>query len=313
MLSTSENHSMFRLAHLSDPHLGPLPRPRWRDLAGKRFTGFLSWHFNRRRIHDPHILKLVVLDIHDHAPDHVALTGDLINIALVEEYRRARRWIEEFGSSDWISLVPGNHDAYVRMDWHDAFAGWASYFAGEPRRGPIAGTDLSAHFPFVRFRRNVAIIGISTAVPTWPGMASGRLGEDQVARLEAILREARERGFYRVLLLHHPPLEGLAPPRKALKDIAGLAHVLAGEGAELVLYGHNHRHEHTSISGAHGRAHAIGVPSASQTLYKGATAAWNLFVIRREDKAWFTDMTTRCFDPDAHRMITKSRQTLSHV
>ena len=30
---------MFRLAHLSDPHVGPLPRPRLRELVGKRVTG----------------------------------------------------------------------------------------------------------------------------------------------------------------------------------------------------------------------------------------------------------------------------------
>ena len=26
---------MFRIAHLSDPHIGPLPKPRWRELIGK--------------------------------------------------------------------------------------------------------------------------------------------------------------------------------------------------------------------------------------------------------------------------------------
>jgi 3',5'-cyclic AMP phosphodiesterase CpdA len=282
-------------------------------LLGKRLTGFLSWHLNRCRIHDPRILQLVVRDIREHAPDHVALTGDLINIALPAEYRNARRWIEDFGGPEWISLVPGNHDAYVPMDWDGALAAWAGYFQGEPRRAPDADSFLAANFPFIRFRRNVAIIGVSTAIPTWPGMASGRLGTQQLARLETILRETRERGFYRVLLLHHPPLAGLAPPRKSLHDSAGLVRLLEGEGAELVLYGHNHRHQHSSIASSYGKAHLIGVPSASQTLYKGATAAWNLFAIRREDKAWLADMTTRCFDPASRRMVTQATQTLTHA
>ena len=32
----------FTLAHLSDPHLPPLPAARLRDLAGKRALGYLT-------------------------------------------------------------------------------------------------------------------------------------------------------------------------------------------------------------------------------------------------------------------------------
>ena len=38
---------MFVLAHLSDPHLGPVPLPRFRELTGKRALGYVNWH--RRR------------------------------------------------------------------------------------------------------------------------------------------------------------------------------------------------------------------------------------------------------------------------
>ncbi len=40
---------MFVLAHLSDPHLGPLPRARMRELASKRMLGFVNWR--RGRMH----------------------------------------------------------------------------------------------------------------------------------------------------------------------------------------------------------------------------------------------------------------------
>jgi 3',5'-cyclic AMP phosphodiesterase CpdA len=280
--------------------------------VGKRLTGFLSWHLKRRKIHDPRILEIVVRDIKASAPDHVAVTGDLINISLAAEYRNAQRWLGEFGGPDWISVVPGNHDAYMPMDWEEAFGLWADYFAGEVRLPADRGACLASRFPYLRFRRNIAIIGASTAVPTSPGMATGLLGEPQIARLNAALRQTRERGFYRVLLLHHPPLEGLAPRRKSLLDGAGLLSVLEGEGAELVLYGHNHRHQQSCIDGLHGKVHIIGVPSASQGLHNGATAAWNLFAIRREEKTWFAEMTTRCFDPVANSMATGSTQTLTY-
>ncbi|HEX3710381.1 MAG TPA: metallophosphoesterase, partial [Pseudolabrys sp.] len=38
----------FVLAHLSDPHLAPLPRPRVDELIGKRITGYVNWRRHRR-------------------------------------------------------------------------------------------------------------------------------------------------------------------------------------------------------------------------------------------------------------------------
>ena len=40
---------MFRLAHLSDIHLGPLPEVSYRELASKRITGYINWQRNRKR------------------------------------------------------------------------------------------------------------------------------------------------------------------------------------------------------------------------------------------------------------------------
>ena len=37
----------FRLAHLSDPHLPPLPALRLSELMGKRAFGYLNWTRNR--------------------------------------------------------------------------------------------------------------------------------------------------------------------------------------------------------------------------------------------------------------------------
>jgi len=39
----------FTLAHLSDPHLPPLPEPRASELAGKRVFGYLNWRRNRHK------------------------------------------------------------------------------------------------------------------------------------------------------------------------------------------------------------------------------------------------------------------------
>ncbi|MDU6140574.1 MAG: metallophosphoesterase, partial [Bradyrhizobium sp.] len=54
----------FTLAHLSDPHLAPLPRPRLAELAGKRALGYLNWTRNRYKYHRRDILDLLVSDLH---------------------------------------------------------------------------------------------------------------------------------------------------------------------------------------------------------------------------------------------------------
>ena len=46
----------FTLAHLSDPHLPPLPRPRFAELANKRALGYLNWTRNRHKYHRREVL-----------------------------------------------------------------------------------------------------------------------------------------------------------------------------------------------------------------------------------------------------------------
>jgi len=91
---------MFVLAHVSDPHLAPLPRARWTELAGKRAAGFINWHRKRHLIHRAEVLARVVADIAASAPDHIAVTGDLVNISLEREYAPAAAWLQSLGTPE---------------------------------------------------------------------------------------------------------------------------------------------------------------------------------------------------------------------
>jgi 3',5'-cyclic AMP phosphodiesterase CpdA len=188
---------MFSLAHISDVHLAPLPQVRPAELRGKRFIGYHSWQYRRRYIHRPEILQVVVTDLLAHRPDHVALTGDLINLSLQAEYRVAAKWLEALGEPEWITFVPGNHDAYVPFPWDTGLGLWSGYMTGDMA---IAGAHnvagLAAPFPFVRQRGNVALIGASSAVPMGWRLAAGRLGMPQIEALRAILRELRNAGCF---------------------------------------------------------------------------------------------------------------------
>ena len=53
---------------------------------------------------------------------------------------------------------------------------------GDYMRGDDGGT-----FPFVRRRGPLALIGLSSAVPTPPFLATGRLGDAQLQKLAAVL------------------------------------------------------------------------------------------------------------------------------
>ena len=301
---------MFKLAHLSDPHLGPLPAARLSELLNKRISGFLSWHLNRRRIHNTLALQLLLEDIKAHRPDHIALTGDLINISLPGEYENAFRWLTRLGRPDSITFVPGNHDAYIAKAWEAGVGMWSKYYAGDMRLPGVRGGGMSSQFPFVRLRRYVAIIGVSSARPTGIGMASGWLGSEQIEALRKALAETRQRGFFRILMVHHPPVPGLCPRRKSLLDCSELLSVLESEGAELVLFGHDHRQHYVELNSPHGQIHLFGVPSASLWPKKGTTAGWNLYNIRRQERSWVTDVTVRSLDIAEKSMVTRSKLQL---
>ena len=138
----------FVLAHLSDPHLGPLPRPRIAELAGKRAIGYLNWWRKRGRIHSGAVLARIVADLKEQAYDHLAVTGDLVNLSLPREYAPALAWLESLGPARDVTLVPGNHDAYVWTAARYPQTHWSRYLygddAGEPADGARAGVSLSA-------------------------------------------------------------------------------------------------------------------------------------------------------------------------
>lgn len=305
---------MFTLAHLSDLHLGPLPMgSAHRHFAFKRAIGVVNWRINRHRVHRPAVALAIAADIVRHAPDHVALTGDIVNVAAREEFVAAARWMKAFGPPDWISFVPGNHDCYVRMAWEHGLSHLEPYMQGDMRVGLTQETpQIATPFPYVRLRRNVALIGLSTGVPQPLHRAAGQLGKTQLDSLAQLLWDLRERGYARVVMIHHPPLPGLASPRKALIDAPLLRDVLAEQGAELVLHGHNHEHMLNTLSSRFGAVHVLGVPSASIAADEHhPVAAWNLYRIQRLAGKWQIDVTVRSYDPAGRQVAPLTEFALS--
>lgn len=277
---------MFRLAHVSDIHLSPLPDVRKRDLASKRITGYLNWRFNRRKTHGGTVLGLLMDDLKAAKPDHVVVTGDLVNLALGPEFNAARHWLEETGSPYDVSVVPGNHDAYVPGSLAKACQAWSGYMTGDDG-APLKSAGPDSLFPYLRHRGPTAIIGVSSAVASAPFLATGRFRTDQAERLRAMLLRAKELGLFRVVLIHHPPFRFDGDPSKRLYGIRLFQKIIRESGAELVLHGHTHLNSLTLIGhGDHG-VPVIGVPAAGQAPGGHKPAGrWNEFSISGESGNW---------------------------
>jgi 3',5'-cyclic AMP phosphodiesterase CpdA len=274
---------------LSDPHLAPLPAPSLRELIGKRATGYLHWTRTRHKIHRREVLDALVADLGAQRPDQIVVTGDLVNIALEAEFAPARAWLQSVGTPDHVTVVPGNHDAYARATQH-RFA----EMCGDYMRGDGALTADPITFPFVRRRGPLALIGVSSAVPTPPFMATGWLGQAQRDALDGILSRLSSEQAFRVLLIHHPLRSD--SHHKRLTDSDELLALLKRTGVELILHGHDHIHSTMWFDGPNGRIPAIGAPSASAIAHGHyPAAAYNLFSIERDADAWRCEQTVRGF------------------
>jgi 3',5'-cyclic AMP phosphodiesterase CpdA len=285
------------LAHLSDVHLAPVRGLTWRHLNVKRGLGYLNWQRSRRRVHRRASLDRVVADLQAHKPDHIAVTGDLINLGLPAEYEAAHAWLEGLGPPRDVTVVPGNHDIYTHVRDDPGVERWGDYMRADAW-GAQLGPAAAGGFPFVRRIGPLALICLNSAEKTPPFVAAGRLGDAQIAALGDLLERTEAEGLIRVVLIHHPPLPGQAPARRALRDAAALAHVLTSCGAELVLHGHNHRDNHADFAWAGGRIPVLGVASGSGgRLHKGEPLGrYNLLRITRTDNGAHIECTTRGLD-----------------
>lgn len=251
------------IAHLSDCHL-PNVRGFWPRYSNvKRTLGWLNWKIKRRVIHRHSAIEAMLADIAAHAPDHIAITGDLVNIGLPTEYEAARDWLTAVGPPDRVSVVPGNHDIYVDPEGANGTALWRAYMQSDAFGNAIDGLHADGvqpggtqvhpwyrhAFPYVRRIGPVALIGVNSSHPTAIGYAGGTVGPAQRERLGRMLEVAREAGLARVVMIHHPPVRWLASPRRALSDVGDVEALIARHGAELVLHGHNHVVSDEEISG----------------------------------------------------------------
>jgi 3',5'-cyclic AMP phosphodiesterase CpdA len=314
---TAENGPItFTLAHLSDLHVTPIRVRNPFELANKRALGWLSWRRRRRHEHREEILEALLADLEAMAPDHVAVTGDLTNVGLTSEIAEAVPWLERLGGPSHVSIIPGNHDAYSAPVEPRRFAAWAPYLVdvGGAEAGGSGGGGASLGtfgFPTVRRAQRMALVGLCSACPTAPGLATGRLGAEQLARLEVRLRELGEADLCRIVLVHHPPVAAGQTRRRQLDDGAELRAVLGRSGAELILHGHTHRTSFESVDGPRGPIPTVGVPSSSSQSAKAERRArYHLYRVEPREGRFELTCRVRVLEPGHARFVDGPEHSL---
>ena len=239
---------MFTLAHLSDPHIGPIETPRCSradQQARARADQLVS------QAPSPSSSRRARRDRARHAR---AAAGSH------RADRRSRQHLARFRIRPRREVARHARQAAGR----DAHARQPRCLREARRRvtprstgaSTCAGTTARA-FPFVRRRGPVAIIALTTSLPTGPFMATGRLGGEQLARLAEIL----------IALVARAAVPRGADPSPADPDAPAL-HEAADRRAdvprdhrrarcELMLHGHNHEQQLMWLDGPQG-AHSGG-------------------------------------------------------
>ena len=247
----------FTLAHLTDVHLPARAGMPLRFWNAKRILGYLNWQRGRRAVHQQAVADRLIADAQALRADHIVITGDLINLGSPQEYADAVSWLTTIGPPEAVTVVPGNHDIYSALHGDIGVRRWAAYMGGESE---------TLAFPFVRRVGPLALIGLNSAFETPPFNACGRLGSQQIDVVRELLDRLAGEDTVRVVLIHHPPLPGMASERRRLEDAAHLANVLEACGAELVLHGHNHKPSLTWFAARDGAIPVIGGASASAAI-----------------------------------------------
>jgi 3',5'-cyclic AMP phosphodiesterase CpdA len=281
-----------KLAHFSDVHALALDGASPWQFLNKRVAGYLNLRLNRRDKHPVRLFRAIVADLNERPVDHVIVTGDLTNLSLEPEFALAREILDGLHlGPDHVTVVPGNHDVYTlgalrKKVFHTLFRSYASSDGGE-----------AAEFPVVRVRGEVAIVGLSTALPSPPPLADGWLGRAQLAALDETL--AALAGKFRVVALHHPPYTNRHAILRGLRDRGGLQKVLHERGAELVLHGHEHRDMRVTLPGPDAPIPVIGVGSGTyDDERRERRARYNVYTI---EGGRLVGVETRVHDPASDR------------
>ncbi|QHI95590.1 metallophosphoesterase [Aristophania vespae] len=273
-LPLPKQEASVRFAHISDPHL-PLPNIPIGSFFNKRLFSLALWKGERQKQHLFEITQKIIANIKKQANiDSILISGDLTNFGTKQEFLSCSNWLQSLPIEP--ILVPGNHDAMMPENFDNSLSLWTKW------TGP--------QFPFVRCIKNVAIIGLNSAVPTPLFKAYGRLDQSQIRKLSYLLEDLGQSGYCRIVMIHHPPHSKLMSNSKSLRETHEFSEVLRSKGAELVLHGHSHKATFTHVEGCN--VPLLGTSSVSMKREDELhEASWNKIECTKIPDGWNLKLT----------------------
>lgn len=295
-----EAKKKMKIVHLSDLHIFDISVETWANFFNKRIIGGLNYLLFRRKHHRLSPLFALLADLEKIKPDHVVITGDISNLGLRSEFLLAKQLIEKIPLPfNQVTLIPGNHDNYVGGCLNNFCTLFTDYLQSSP---PFA--NKSNLFPIVKIIQNTAVIGLSSAVVTPFFSSQGLIGNNQLTDLKKILQQLSS--YFRVVLIHHPPISQWGEWRKKLNDKNIFIDIIKELGCELILHGHNHKDQIRTIQGPlKKQIPVIGVGSASYLGSPKKCARYNIYHI---EKNKLVQIETRAFDPKQKNCYTFAQQ-----
>ena len=142
-------------------------------------------------------------------PDHIVVTGDLVNISLPREFLRAAAWLTKLGPPRDVSVIPGQSR---RLCAHrlGALAGALGRLHGGRRRAMAASTRPRAPtiFPICAGADRWPSSAFPPPRPCRPTVLPAASVPSRWSAWRRLLARTRQDGCCRVVLIHHPPLPG---------------------------------------------------------------------------------------------------------
>jgi 3',5'-cyclic AMP phosphodiesterase CpdA len=264
------------LMHISDLHFHRLPRRPGRYLS-KRALGALNLALRRRQLFPPERARRLVERLAALEWRHLLITGDLTHLGTPEEFALARRTLAPLleRGPEAVTVLPGNHDRYVRERIPGAFEAAFGAFAPAWRDG-LATRRLTEHWWLALW---------DSALPAPWFSAAGRVRPETLAATEAWL--AGLPAGARVIVAAHYPVF-FPPPHRFrrnhdLTNQEQVADWLRTHPVRLYLHGHIHHNWVHTVTGHQGPLTAVNSASSTQRPRPQDPSAFHRIVLSGPD------------------------------
>ncbi len=261
------------LGHISDLHVLEVRDIRPWQFLNKRLLGSANLLMKRNKSHSTAVVERALHRLDDLGVDHIAITGDLTNLALPSEFDAARRVIATIpDSTQRVSVIPGNHDYYTPdaerdMRFERTFADYLT--------SDLPDYQEASGYPFCHLRDDVAIVGLNSGIATAPLYATGFVRKHELDAARALLADPVVRERFVVVMIHHHLLPFEHSKVEYLRRLVNANEVLRTlreANVDLAIHGHNHHFSTISIPhlGGPGTMRICEAGSTSTTTYSDA-------------------------------------------